>query len=1261
MSRINTIEEKLRQLEQGKFQKLVEAYLHLKGHNVVPKGSVIGEDKTRIGNPDLFAIEDNNKYTFGECTVTKNTTKKKDNLKNKLLSDANDILAEIQNNKLKKSQISKIIFSFNSKINISDIEAVKQKLKGYKVDFYHLNYLSQEINLYGILAKEFLGLEFDTNQIQDINTFIKDNEDKSTSTSLQNKFLYRESEINDIKNQLDFDNVVLLTGDAGVGKSRLALEIAKNFIDRNKSYIGYIVSDKTGADIMEDLNYYFIPGNDYIVIIDDANRLNTNANFQKAVYKLKKTGVSTKILITVRSYAIQQVRDKLLEIGISCNEITINTFNDKEIEEIIKKEYTFNYKALERITDIAKGNVRLALMACKIAKETNQISKLYHVYDLYDSFYREKFKVVQQYNLLPVLFIVSYFRRLDKYNNKVELENILSLFSINNDKFWSDVKELHNLELVDVYEDKSAVRINEQNLMSYSFYKTFFDLELLPFENLLINVFEFQNIQYLKDILYPCLINYDKEKIINKIEPSVDKYLKSIKDNDEKYLEVLNFFYFIKSEEIIAFCWSKIKTLPVFNDIIEFDFYKTENAWDRHKNKYFESIKIFIQHQHYDYFDDAIEFLLELFVREPKYAYTYIKFIDENLTLEYDGFRNNFYYEKKFLELLEKKSSENHAYKLLFLAIAKNYLRMQYTNYKSKRGRTINILTFHLSKKNENIIEIRNKIWELTYSLFNSFPDECFKVLNDYVYNSFLGQKDSLEYAKNDSKYIMKIIESKLNLKNYNHCKLVNDYINRLQRFHHYSLPSKQSILNSFSSKTFEYSKLLTHNTFDSSYIFNGHRIYEDKKLLYKSIQSKLPKITITIFKDLLKSYLEIIASSKDGYTFIDHHLIHIIQYIVQNKKEKSFEYLVKLVEIIPINYCNYYPTLYEFLWKEYPTLNKQLYEYFSNNKIHTEHLFELLKVVTPEYATKKYFYVFIKALDNKPFYIYSPNFIDNYLHVEKDALLKLILKLESNKRRYNVDYNIHNLSFIEKYKPTIIENIDLFTKVFFYLLDNVKKNKNRYYQPDYVKCLRTLIEISPTFLSKWLKHNTKELFNGSYDFEETELDFSFFWELENHEKHINELTAYFFSKKMKSSFHKSPLYLLIHRNNNILDENKREQFLKKLINKYFIESNALRIIFNTIIEHYKSNEKTIFYLNYLFTLNNDVEILRNLDFSMNCSGSRDGSTQSYLGTLNFWIGLLSHIPNGLRFAEHRTYINSEKEYINRIIKSDEKRDFLMD
>ena len=70
MTTVNTIEQRIRQMDGGEFQKLCDAYLSVTGYGKPNAfGSVAGSNKVKKGTPDTFFERDNGKLVFAEYTT----------------------------------------------------------------------------------------------------------------------------------------------------------------------------------------------------------------------------------------------------------------------------------------------------------------------------------------------------------------------------------------------------------------------------------------------------------------------------------------------------------------------------------------------------------------------------------------------------------------------------------------------------------------------------------------------------------------------------------------------------------------------------------------------------------------------------------------------------------------------------------------------------------------------------------------------------------------------------------------------------------------------------------------------------------------------------------------------------------------------------------------------------------------------------------------------------------------------------------------
>src|SRR5690606_29791965 len=160
-----------------------------------------------------------------------------------------------------------------------------------------------------------------------------DRASKGIATPLNNTFLHRETELEQLSNAIDSSDFIILTGAPGVGKTKLAIETIKNYLANNESYQAYCVSYKSHT-LLDDLYQYFDIEKDYLLFVDDANRIDAFEQIT-GFFKANRNG-KLKIIITVRDYAFQEIGRKCQEF--STQRIDLHKFTDEQIIDIIKSE-----------------------------------------------------------------------------------------------------------------------------------------------------------------------------------------------------------------------------------------------------------------------------------------------------------------------------------------------------------------------------------------------------------------------------------------------------------------------------------------------------------------------------------------------------------------------------------------------------------------------------------------------------------------------------------------------------------------------------------------------------------------------------------------------------------------------------------------------------------------------------------------------------------------------------------------------------------
>lgn len=475
MANIESIKQKILQLDAGSFQNLCDSYLYKIGYpNIVSLGGEAGTRKTTPGTPDTYFIASNEKYVFVEYTTQKTSlfAKIKDDLEKCLDTSKTGVPHD---------KISEIIYCHTSSnltpFQDSEVKALCENI-GIKLTVIGIDKLAEDIYLFHHnLSRDFLGISISTGQIQSYDDFINSYNSNRMAAPIDTKFLFREKEFKDIGDAYLKADVVILNGPAGTGKTRLALHYVKNRPDINNEKVYCIHSN--ALPIYEDLKLFIDNPGNYFLFIDDANQLSGLQHIIRYA-GMKSEGYNVKILITVRDYALQKVIKDVREIT-SYEIVNINVFSDDEIKKLLETSLgILNQDYQERIIRIAEGNARIAILAGKVACNSNRLDSINDVSQLYEDYYGstlEDNQLLVNKNMCITAGIVAFLEAIHLEHMDAFLP-ILNEKGLNRDDFIENIRMLHELEIVDICNDK-AVRFSDQCLSNYLLKYVFFDKKLL--------------------------------------------------------------------------------------------------------------------------------------------------------------------------------------------------------------------------------------------------------------------------------------------------------------------------------------------------------------------------------------------------------------------------------------------------------------------------------------------------------------------------------------------------------------------------------------------------------------------------------------------------------------------------------------------------------------------------------------------------------------------------------------------------------------
>ena len=463
MSTYQAIENRLKSINGAVFQELCDSYLKLTNDNYIAFsriGSQVGKQKTRKGTPDSYFLLPNGNFIYVEITTDIST-------KNKL---ANDITACFDQKKtqISPSKIEEIILCINWVISPEEVNVLYTTLRGHssntKLRIISLQDLAIGLQFnYRQLAKEYLGIPIGTGQLISIDKFVKEYNSASGSiaTPIDNQWVDRIELEQELNSLITDEDIIIITGPAGVGKTRLCIKCINYYLTSNHNAQVFCVSYKQHS-LLDDLHYDFNQKSDYIIFVDDANRV--DAISQLISFYKSFTAGSLKLIFTVRDYAFNTVQMQLIDFGSSS--LKVDKLTDEQIVKIISADpFEIKHEIYSRkIVDISEGNPRLAIMASLLAKKEQRIEALSDVSELFESYFETFLRddVDHRENInQQVLGIIAFFFAFP-YKDKERSIVMLEKFGVNYSDFIDSIEQLERYELVEVQYD--YVKIPEQNL-----------------------------------------------------------------------------------------------------------------------------------------------------------------------------------------------------------------------------------------------------------------------------------------------------------------------------------------------------------------------------------------------------------------------------------------------------------------------------------------------------------------------------------------------------------------------------------------------------------------------------------------------------------------------------------------------------------------------------------------------------------------------------------------------------------------------------
>jgi hypothetical protein len=846
------------------------------------------------------------------------------------------------------------------------------------------------------------------------------------------------------------------------------------------------------------------------------------------------------------------------------------------------------------------------------------------------------------------------FRCRTAYSNKEMMGAIEEAFGIPQEVLWKAVGQLHDLELLDMYENE-VVRTSDQVLATYFFYLAFFKERSLDF-GALLNHF-FPRLQYrLVDVLNPVLNTFDSMNIVEIMRPHVDRAWETYeKAGDEvNLMHFMQVFWLLKQTDILLYVRDQISKMePESVDLSKLEIKPSSNL---------SSPSLLSTLGLFSYSDEnnlrmALDLLFKYLTKRPSELSQALYLLTKRLGFENDSWAYGFIKQQIVIDELWNKVNDGKDQVLskLFLAVAEHYLPTQFDTTKVNGRSTFNIIEFELQPSTE-LIDLRRRIWERVSQLYQIpiFQKQVLDILHKYCLS---GHKNSVnELIAQDAVEVIPFIESTLNSSNYCHCIVVQDYLDHLEN---HQVAFSEDLRDRFTNETYALSKVLLFDWGERKNLDLKYEEYEQRKR--QQIEAHFTNYCFTDYKQFFEQCLEIQGETDRRNHNKDHFPSRVVEVLIALADRDAdlylevLEHYLNLGDPLKLNDLRLVDRLMQIygVEKAYKLLNK------IDNPSRREWLFGFYRLL-PQEEIKVECLAQIYELyrESAPDEMWQDlDFLLKYRSFDENVVVRVV-EIILEKIAEDSNYSSALSLLFKPYMEVNQALLDPF-KNHLYLLKKayLAVLKTDWHRECNEQIFTYILDLDPNFIFEYIDWIDKQK-EQSHHFHDTR-DYSFLWRRENYEEMMSQIVEHIYTREQEPRVLHEKFFILTEgARDNALIEERQDSLLTKLIEKRHKDIEFIRFLFGAIGGF--SYERRFRFIALFLKSNNNFEEFEKLPLEPATWSLQGSAVPMYQARVKYFESLLQ-LLNTVDFLQHKQYVERYVHGLRERIEQEKKKNFMED